>query len=651
VILGSRLEMLLEPIRNLTVALAPSVDISELPSPLRAPRVTHVRLTDEPAELGEPGAVVLVARDRVELRRVVGACEGLPHSMRVGCVLLEASVPPLTTGRPAWPRITSMMAQTSPVCYALLEFESALPAGAVVADLARRLTPSHLMSGKWPSLGFRREAPDSWVPGDALAVVASHEQLDDTSGDYPPDAVLAQSPLDAPPATSARGAIVHHVLGPLAGELSVGRALTWADLEAGGHEAARSLELDGPLGLGPIDETLVNPHGFIRTPHDTAATLEPGRGPDFLRIACPGRTVEIRTDPGVNDSTVARLRQLVGVHVRWQGASGPHAYCRVVASLALAGVPLTCDPAPAWASALLHPSLLEAITGDVDLDDPLAREMHSIRARRAAYAHHGTQAFRRAVAARTGTQRTFSPLVSVLLPTRRPEMLEFALRQVGRQRGVDVELVLATHGFEPPETVIDQAAERHGVIVRKVSAPRERPFGELLNDAARAARGDVLLKMDDDDWYGRDFVADLLMARAYSGADIVGTPPEFNYIEPLDVTVRRKDVSEKFRSVVAGGTMMISREAFTSVGGFRRMTRYVDAGLLRAVLAAGGSVYRSHGHGYLLRRTGAGHTWDPGLGYFVSRARTLQQWRGFSPSPLLGPDDVDTPSATRQAGC
>lgn len=648
---NSRLGTLLEPAGDLVAVLAPSVNTSELPRSLQASRATHLRLTDVPSNLGERGAVVLVVRDRVELRRVVAACGDLPSSARVGCVLLEASAPPLTVGRPAWPRITCAVAQTSPVCFVLLEFDSPLPVGEVVSDLARRLTPSHLMSGKWPSLGLRREAPDTWVPGDALAVVASQEQLDDTAGDYPPDAVLSPAPVEGEPAPSARASIVHHVLGPLAGEVPFGRHLTWAELEAGGHEAARSLDHDGPLSLGPIDEALVNPRGFIRTPHDPVTTLEPARGDaELLTVTSASRTVEIRPALGASDEAVARLRNLAGVHLQWQGASGPHAYCRAVASLAMSGIPLTCDPVPAWAAALLHPSLLEAVAAEVDLDDPLSRETHSIRVRRAAYAHHGTQAFRRGVALRTGTQQTASPLVSVLLPTRRPEMLEFALRQVGRQRGVDVELVLATHGYEPTETVLAEAADRHGVLVRNVAAPPERPFGELLNDAARMARGDVLLKMDDDDWYGRDFIADLLMARAYSGADIVGTPPEFNYIEPLDVTVRRKDVSEKFRNVVAGGTMMISREAFTSVGGFRRMNRYVDAGLLRAVLAAGGSVYRSHGHGYLLRRSGSGHTWDPGLGYFVSRARTMQQWRGFRPSPLLGPDDVDTPSTTRQAG-
>ena len=648
---SGRLGTLLEPVQDITVALTPSVEFGDLPPSLRAPRVTHVRLTELATADAERGAVLLVARDRVELRRVVAACDTLPASARIGCVLLEGSAPPLTLGRPSWPRLTSIVAQSAPVCFVLLEFDSPLPAGAVVADLARRLTPNHLMSGRWPSLGLDRSVPDTWVPGDALSVVTTREHLDDTSGDYPPDAVIAAEPLGEPVAPLARGGTSHHVLGRLSHELPVSSPMTWADLESGGSEALRRLQQDGPLGLGPVDETLVNPQGFLRTTHDPVSLLEPTTdGSDLLLVATPGRDVKIRATGGVGDEAVGRLRSLTGVHVPWRGASGPQAYCRVVAGLSLAGIPLTCDPPPGWATALLHPALVEAMSSEVDLHDPLSREVHSIRLRRAAHAQHGTQAFRRGVALRTGTQLSAPPLVSVLLPTRRPEMLEFALRQVGRQRGVDVELVLATHGYEPDAAVLDEATDRFGVLVRNVAAPPDRPFGELLNDAARLARGDVLLKMDDDDWYGRDFVADLLMARSFSGADVIGTPPEFNYIEPLDVTVRRKDVSEKFRNVVAGGTMMISREAFTSVGGFRRMNRYVDAGLLRAVLAAGGSIYRTHGHGYLLRRTGSGHTWDPGLGYFVSRARTMQQWRGFAPSPLLGPDDVDTPSATRQAG-
>ena len=37
-------------------------------------------------------------------------------------------------------------------------------------------------------------------------------------------------------------------------------------------------------------------------------------------------------------------------------------------------------------------------------------------------------------------------------------------------------------------------------------------FGDVLRAATDAAAGDVVVKMDDDDWYGPDVVADLLAA-------------------------------------------------------------------------------------------------------------------------------------------
>jgi glycosyltransferase involved in cell wall biosynthesis len=226
--------------------------------------------------------------------------------------------------------------------------------------------------------------------------------------------------------------------------------------------------------------------------------------------------------------------------------------------------------------------------------------------------------------------------VSVLLPTRRPGRVAQAVATVAAQRAPGLELVLACHGHPVEQSRLRELAgpDLDAVVLQ---APGDLPFGQLLNRAAAMASGDLLLKMDDDDWYGPDFVTDLLLARGYSGADVVGTPPEFLYLEQLDLTVRRRDATERFRPVVAGGTMLIGREALAAVGGFRSMRRYVDAALLQGVLAAGGSVYRTHGHDYVLRRGGEGHTWDPGLGYFVSRSRTLQQWRGFRPSPLIGP--------------
>lgn len=373
------------------------------------------------------------------------------------------------------------------------------------------------------------------------------------------------------------------------------------------------------LAIGPLDEALLNPRGFARVWERGVVDLDQA----------------VRITPRL----VADLRDAQGVRVSWPADE------RTVAGLAMAGVPLLTDPVPAPGRARLGEALAAALEAPADLDDPLRREEHSVRIRRAALARHSTRGWRARVADRAGVRAAAAPTVSVLLATRRPENLDFALRQVAKQRGAVVELVLAAHGFEPDAGRVHEALG--GTPYTLLSLPETTLFGDVLRAASDAASGDVVLKMDDDDWYGPDVVSDLLLARGYSGAELVGMPAEFVYLEPIRTTVRRRGASETHASVVAGGTMMIDRSLLRGIGGFRSVRRFVDAQLLASVRAAGGSTYRTQGLGYLLRRTSAGHTWDAGLGYFLARKSLSYQWRGFRPSLLLEHDPADRPVPTR----
>jgi hypothetical protein len=263
-----------------------------------------------------------------------------------------------------------------------------------------------------------------------------------------------------------------------------------------------------------------------------------------------------------------------------------------VARLALQGVPLVATSVPEDLAAELGDAVTAAILAPLAPDEPRAREEHSIVLRRAAFDRFA--------------EPPDQPSVSILLATRRPDMVEHALGQVARQRGVRrLELVLALHGFDIDPTRVQEAVG--AAAVRVVAQGSDVVFGDVLNAAAAAAGGDVVLKMDDDDWYSPDFVADLLRAAVYSGADLVG--------------------------VVAGGSMLLDRATLQAAGGFRPVPRHVDAGLIADVRATGGTVYRTHGLGYVMRRAASGHTWDADLDDLV--ARSVQTWTGFQPGRLM----------------
>jgi hypothetical protein len=409
----------------------------------------------------------------------------------------------------------------------------------------------------------------------------------------------------------------------------LGRQAVWPDLV--GNRGVWVAGLDSPpdgvlldvtsppqTGVAPYDERVVNPIGFDPLADGPVVALS------SLDLA-----------DGVTAGLVASLRSAAAVQVSWEVTDAPG----VVAGLALAGVPLLASDVPAG---LFDADFAAALTASVDLSDALAREEHSIVQRRLAFDRFSTLAARRALSDETDVPVAAQAAVSIVLATRRPEQVEFALRQVAKQRGVEsLELVLAPHGFSPDGGLVRGLLPPH-VAVQVLPQPESVAFGDVLDAACRAAGGDVLLKMDDDDWYGPDVVADLLRARAYSGAELVGMAAELHYLSGEDLTVKRGHPVECYASFVAGGTMMVERALLREVGGFRSVRKFVDAQLLASVTAAGAAIFRTQSLGYLLRRNPTGHTWDADLAYLLDPSRVQRTWSGFVPSRLMeiGPEDL-----------
>ncbi|WP_304453556.1 glycosyltransferase family A protein [Nocardiopsis sp. YSL2] len=531
----------------------------------------------------EVGLVVLVAATPVDLRRVVPEAEGLRAAEVLVAVLAAAPQAgrslPSPPGAARWTDLIDLHVRRSPDggCSHAFSFTDPVEVSEVVGAVARGL------------VGGRRDAS-------ALSAGAHDRTVADASWRH----------LGTP------GAAV--------------RATAFARL---------SVE-DVPA----VDERVVNPVGFTRVSKSRVGRLVSRGGRWVVEV---GRSVRWRVpeDGAVTDVAVARLRDLRCVEVEWGRHSGPLAAVRAVAGLAAAGVPLIGGTAPRWADCLgdeLH-ALLRSVR-HADLGDELAREEHSIRLRRAALRSHGSYArWRRSVSGVLA-----EPVVSVVLCTRRPEMVAFALRQVARQRGVEVEVVLALHGFGPDAPGVRAALaafRRSGHAAVVLEAEPDAVFGSVLNGAIARASGPLVAKMDDDDWYGPDHLADLVLARRYSGADLVGCATEFHHLQGPDLTVRRLVPSERFAPHVTGAALLTDRAVLEEVGGVRSRRSGIDAGLLGDVARVGGSIYRTHGLGCVIRRRTQGHTWHEPAGYFLKDPQ--RHWPGWRPSALMEPEPGDAP--------
>ena len=567
----------------------PVLLVHDGPSRALAASLGDVRLVDaERPVRGRPGKdgppVLCLMSDAAALRRVLPGVRGLGRTRDLSICFREATSAIVLRPPRDWPAIRQMSARLLPTGEALTVLRLTSPVAAIEAlDLVA------------VDVSAARPAP-------ARVVTVRNGVGEGRLRGAPPDAVVRRTDGEAVPDYS----------------LVRGRPPI--------------VVTDPDLADGPLDEGSLNPIGFIR---------DPSRGPARLwtdatsTIRLDGVPDVGHVDPvrGATARLVALLRDHDGVHVSWDGA-GPEV-SRVVAGLAMAGVPVQADPAPSQLERRVGPALCR-IMAQSRPQDRLEREELSVRLRREALLTHSRPAWRTRAARASGGAVPLLPSCSVVLATRRPTHLEFTLGQINRQRGVETELVLVAHDFSVDA---DWLRERFRGPCTTLSMPASANLGEVLNAGAQRAAGDVVVKMDDDDYYGPDFLLDLLLARHYSTAEVVGAAGEFIYFPEEDRTVRRQHASETFSVSVAGGALTIGREHLREVGGFRSIRIGEVQVLCNDVRALGGSVYRGHGLGYLRRRSRSGHTWNPGGDHFLTNAPADARWDGFRPSRLMEVDE------------
>ena len=226
--------------------------------------------------------------------------------------------------------------------------------------------------------------------------------------------------------------------------------------------------------------------------------------------------------------------------------------------------------------------------------------------------------------------------ISVLLCTKRPEFIDFAVAQVQSQKYPDIELLVSLHGeqFELP-AIHARLAETH-LKYSIQECPSWWNLGQCLNAGAARASGYFIAKMDDDDFYGPDHLSDLVRAYDYSGAPAVGKWGTAVYLEQQNITIYRHPAStEQVRYSIIGGTMMCTRPLILTYG-FMPLRTAIDRTLFERLRADGIPVFSTHGFGFIYRRHSQEQTWAVSDDYFIKRGREppRRSRRGIS-GPIL----------------
>jgi GT2 family glycosyltransferase len=594
-----------------------------------------------PLQDPESGVLAIIARTSTDLRRAASLAAVFPKATHI-VVAVAQSPPHRPTGFPAvspeWRALRTYRVERGAAGDWTVEarFSRAMPVGEFVASLTRGFDQHRLPAALGPRIALAGASAPHWRPGDPGAIPTTETgPLGDPDQHLPADLVLRSTGPESPAWGDPRVPVVDRPRPD---------RLTWSRFGATGGTGdviAMMPSLYDVDAVPPVDERSVNPAGFIASPALGCGSLTQ-TGDCWSIQVDPDNAVRFHPSGAVTDADVARLRQLRAVGIEWGRHSGPLAAVRVIAGLAAAGVPLYAAHVPSWARAL-GADLIDVLQGvdETGLADDLHREEHSVRLRRAALRTHSTQARWHNLARTAGLVPPAPPRVSVVLCTRRPDYLSFALNQIGRQRNVDLEVILALHGIPADAPEVKTAAAGFDRPLTVVEVPADVCFGEALNRGVSRASGRYIAKWDDDDWYGPEFLADLILASSYTGAELLGCFAQLVYLEQINLTIYRPaGESERITRQVAGATFLIERSAFDSVGGFPLVPRGVDAAMLDALRAAGGRIYRTHGLGFLVNRRATGHTWNPAVSYFLRSA--TRQWRGLRLGAFIESDDAES---------
>lgn len=350
-----------------------------------------------------------------------------------------------------------------------------------------------------------------------------------------------------------------------------------ADARQAATRMARTLAEAGAVGGAAVDELALGGDG---TPHGG-------------QLAGLRRAVALLDHPAVHADAAGHARWLLGC--------------------VAAGVPVVLlADLPGPVAGLLGDEVVAALATTTvdDLGEPDGRERASVLQRRAVLARHTVTARLRELAPALGLLAPPPRSVSIVMATNRSDFIEHACRQIARQVYAPLEVVVVTHGPQAPASARRAVAEHLGHLPTELRHVTDAwTLGDALNVGVETARGEVITKFDDDDWYSPHHVTELLQALAYSGADVVGKAAEFVHVADADTTLRRwGQGGERYSPTLAGGTLTFRRDVWREVAGFPRVGLGEDRGLIDDVRDAGGTTYRCHPFGYLLHRHGR-HAW------------------------------------------
>lgn len=229
------------------------------------------------------------------------------------------------------------------------------------------------------------------------------------------------------------------------------------------------------------------------------------------------------------------------------------------------------------------------------------------------------------------------PFVSIITPTKEPGDYVRIIENAFAQTYDKLELVVGFGYLYSEADVADfiarfeEESRRTGrtIRLRHVQFREKVLLGYKLNVLIHEARGEVIAKMDDDDYYGPNYVSDMLLPMRWGDFDLIGKNQIFGYdVQSDKFYLKNLRGAHRVMDLVYGATFVGRRTMFMRHPFLERRTGE-DTLQLAQLKSNGYRIYSADPFNFCYRRRTSQHTWDLPAGFWETDCEELTKDFGF----------------------
>ncbi|WP_057092465.1 glycosyltransferase [Comamonas thiooxydans] len=207
------------------------------------------------------------------------------------------------------------------------------------------------------------------------------------------------------------------------------------------------------------------------------------------------------------------------------------------------------------------------------------------------------------------------PLISIITCTKRPNMIDRIVENMTIQNHANCELILVLQDFSDAQRdeLVNKLKSKSSNIKRIeviVNNNKEITLGERFNCAAEYAEGEFLAKMDDDDFYFKNYLSDMIIPFSFGDYAMVGKREIYMYLSGSNKLVKRyPEIKHKEVDFVAGPTFVIRKSIFDQIK-FESRNTGEDSSFIKNLRTAGHKIYAADPFNFIqFRSSPSNHTW------------------------------------------